>query len=306
MRIAVASRTFSKHPVLRKRAQEKFGDIYFNDAGKSLRGAELVEFLRDCDFAVIALEPLNQDVLSQLPRLRGIAKYGVGLNNLDLDAIQKRGIHLGWTQGVNALSVAELTLGFALGLFHNVFASSRALASGQWLNQGGFQLTGKTVGIIGGGFVGQNVLRLLQPFSCKLLVNDILDKSAECRNLDAKQVPLDELLAQSDLVSIHVPYQEDTHHLIGAAGLKAMKAGSLLINTSRGDIVDEKALHHALSSGHLAGVALDVFAVEPPLDSPLLELPGFVGTAHIGGSSAEAILAMGYAAIDRLAEITQI
>lgn len=298
--IAVSSRTFSRHERLRAMTLEKFSNVRFNDEGLTLSGDALAHFIGDSVGVIVALEKLNESVLAKLPHLKYIAKYGVGLDNIDHKALEKYHVKLGWTGGVNARSVSELALSMMLGLLRNVFYTSRLLAAGEWKNQGGTQLSGKTVGVIGCGHIGKDFVRLIKNFGCTVLINDLLPLEAFCRQEDVRQVEKDELFEKSDVVTLHVPYTEQTHHLISSQSLSRMKASAILINTSRGNIVDESALYSALKNNQLGGAAMDVFAVEPPGNSPLLTLPNFVGTPHIGGSSAEAILAMGTAAINNL------
>jgi phosphoglycerate dehydrogenase-like enzyme len=301
-KIVVASRSFSQMPELRERLKSEFAHVRFNETGKSLAGGELVHFLKGADAAVIALEKVDDELLSQLPQLRMISKYGVGLNNLDQDAMKRRNVDLGWTGGVNRRSVTELTLSFMLGLSRHVWQSAQWLRAGTWKTSGGTQISGKKIGIIGFGHIGTDLAPILKAFGCQLLVHDILDKSVDCGNVGARQVPLDELLQHSDIVTLHVPYEPSTHHLIGAPQLARMKKGAILINTSRGGIVDESALLAALKSGALAASGADVFVQEPNTESELLKLDNFWGTPHIGGSSREAILAMGNSAIDHLVQ----
>jgi phosphoglycerate dehydrogenase-like enzyme len=243
---------------------------------------------------------MDERVLSQLPELRVISKYGVGLDGLDIEAITRRGIKLGWTGGVNRRSVAELTLGFAIALFHRVPECDIALRRGEWHKVAGRELTGKSVGIIGCGFVGQELVRLLAPFECRLLAHDIRDYPEFYAAHRVTPVGLDELLAAADLISLHVPLDATTRRMIGAAELAKMRAGTFIINNARGGLIDEEALVAALESGHLAGAAADVFEIEPDANPRLLALPTFIGTPHIGGSAVEAQLAMGRAAIDGL------
>ena len=301
MKVAVASRTFSRHPVLRAEILRRFEHVTFNDEGVALSGDELVKFLSGHAGAILALEKLNSDVIARLPELKVISKYGVGLDNIDIDALTRSGKKLSWVGGVNRRAVAELALVMMIGVLRNVFASTHLMANREWKNSGGTDLSGKTVGLIGGGFVGGDVLKLLKPFGCRVLVNDVKDVSALCREMGAEAASKNEILKTCDVVSLHIPYTPENHHLIGAAELAMMKTSAVLVNTSRGGIVDEAALYLALKDGRLGGAAMDVFATEPSVDSPLLVLANFFGTPHIGGSSQEAVLNMGRAAIDGLA-----
>lgn len=296
-RIAVAARSFARNPLLRAELLAAYPDVTFSDSAALLNGAALVEFLRGHERAIIGLERIDEDVLAQLPELRLISKYGVGLDGIDLAAVARHGVRFGWTGGVNRRSVSELTLAFAIALLHRVPESSVALRGGTFQKLVGRQLTGRIVGIIGCGFVGQDLVSLLAPFGCRVLAHDIRHYPAFYAASGVEPVALDRLLAESEIVTLHVPLDATTAGMIGAAELARMPKGALLINAARGGLVDESALIDALSSGHLAGAACDVFLMEPEANPALVALPNFLGTPHIGGSTAEAQLAMGRAAI---------
>lgn len=299
-RVAVASRSFSRHATLRAELQAKYPHVTFADSPTLLAGDDLVALLRGHDRAIVGLERVDDRILEQLPELRVISKYGVGLDGIDVDALARRGIRLGWTGGVNRRSVAELALAFAIALLHRVPECDVALRRGHWQKLVGRQLTGKTVGVIGCGFVGQELVRLLAPFDCRILANDIRDYPEFYAAHDVTPIELDVLLRSSDVVTLHVPLDASTRGLIGGRRLAVMPRGSFLINTARGGLVDEAALADALERGHLAGAACDVFQMEPEANPRLLALPTFLGTPHIGGSAQEAQLAMGRAAIEGL------
>jgi phosphoglycerate dehydrogenase-like enzyme len=190
-----------------------------------------------------------------------------------------------------------LTLAFAVALLHRVPETSVALRDGDFQRLVGRQLTGRVVGIIGCGFVGKDLVSLLAPFGCRVLAHDIRDYPEFFAAHGVEPVSLDRLLAESDIVTLHVPLDASTRGMIGATELARMPKGACLINAARGGLVDEAALVGALSSGHLGGAACDVFTMEPDANPALLALPTFLGTPHIGGSTAEAQLAMGRAAI---------
>lgn len=262
----------------------------------------MAEFINEAEAAVVGRDPVSENVLKALPNLKILSKYGVGLENIDQEALKKRGVKLGFTPGVNRTSVAELTLCFMLGLFHNVFKSSFALKNKKWEKDGGCQLNGKTAGIIGCGNIGKEVVRLLQPFGCKILVRDILDMSEFCSKHGAEEAGFEELISQSDIVSLHVPLTPDTRDLIDMKVLQCMKPGSFLVNTSRGEIVRERDLKEALTDGAIAGAALDVFTQEPPEDPELLDCPNLMATPHIGGNAVEAVEGMFKEAVRHIAE----
>ncbi|MBI1202280.1 MAG: phosphoglycerate dehydrogenase [Rhodopseudomonas sp.] len=300
VRVAVASRSFSRHPQLRKALSDRYPNVTFNDAGASLAGDQLIEFLRGHDRAITALEKLDDALFSAVPELRVIGKYGVGLDMIDLEAMRRHGVKLGWTGGVNRRAVSELVVAFAIALLRHVPEGDALVRGGGWQQLKGRQLSGRTVGIIGLGHVGKDLVQLLKPFGCRILANDILQFPNFCRLHGVTQVALDELLRESDIVTLHVPLDGSTRGLLTNARLDLMRRDAVLINAARGGLVDEVALREKLRDGHLAAAAFDVFADEPPSDRELLTLPNMLSTPHIGGSSEEAILAMGLAAIDGL------
>lgn len=299
-RIAVAARSFARNAALRAELTARYPDVTFTESAALLNGDDLVALLRGHDRAIIGLERVDDAVLSKLPELKIISKYGVGLDGLDIDAIAQRGIRLGWTGGVNRRSVSELTLAFAIALLHRVPETAFGLRAGQWNKLLGRQLTGRTVGIVGCGFVGKDLTRLLAPFECRVLAHDICDYAEFYRANGVTPVSLEQLLSESEIVTLHVPLDRSTRGMIGAAQLALMQKGAFLINAARGGLVDEDALADALERGHLAGAACDVYLMEPEANPRLLALPTFLGTAHIGGSTQEAQLAMGRAAIEGL------
>ena len=187
-----------------------------------------------------------------------------------------------------------------IGLCRNVFRSGYSLKQSKWKKEGGWQLSGKTVGIIGCGNIGSDVIQLLAPLKCTLLVCDILDKSEFCKKNNATQVNLENLIAKSDLISMHVPHTSLTDKMVNNKFFHQMKPAAFLINTCRGNVVDQSALKNTLIKGDIAGAALDVFAEEPPIDEELLSLSNLMVTPHIGGNAKEAVEAMGRSAIDHL------
>lgn len=301
-RVAVTSKSFSKNTDLRNELLAHFSDVRFNEGGIDLRGKALADFLSDRECAIIGLEPVDDALLQQLPMLRKISKYGVGLDKIDLPAIEKRQIHFAWKPGVNRRAVAELTLLFLLGSLRAAFLAAHDVRTGGWRQHVGLSLTGKTVGIVGLGNVGRDLVHLLKPFYCRILAYDIVESHDFCREHGVQMLSLDDVLQQSDAVTLHVPLDSTTREMVGASEINRMKPGSVLINTARGGIVNESALKAALKSGHLSAAAFDVFANEPPTDPELIALPQLFATPHIGGSAREAILAMGRAAIDGLLE----
>ena len=299
--VVVTSRSFSTHPVLREELLKSYANVTFNDSGESLQGETLIEFLRGHERAITALETLDEKVFSSLPELKIVSKFGVGLDMIDIDAMSRHGVLLGWTGGVNRRSVAEMVVSAAISLLHRVPEAMSEIRSGTFRQIRGRQLSGRTIGIIGCGHIGKELAVLLKAFNCSVLAHDILDFPEFYQaNLHVSPIGLDDLLKNSDVVTLHLPLDHSTLNILNADRLKLMKDGSILINMARGKLVDEQALKKLLKQERLAGVALDVFSLEPPTDTELLALPTVMATPHIGGSTEEAVLAMGLVAISGL------
>lgn len=301
-KIAVCSRSFSKNNVLRKELLARYENVKFNDDGLKFSDSSLIEFLSGNDKAITALEKIDDAVLSQLPDLTVISKYGVGIDMIDMNAMNKYGRKLGWTGGVNKRSVSELVISFAIALLRHVPAAHREVLTGTWRQHIGGYLSGRTVGIIGCGHIGKDLIPLLQSFGCSILVNDIIEQSKYYNENKVEEVLLDDLLTRSDIVTLHLPLDNSTRQILNSKRLSLMKSTAILINAARGDLIDENYLKKMLINNELAAAALDVFSIEPPEDNELLSLPNFLVTPHIGGSAEEAILAMGRAAIIGLDE----
>jgi phosphoglycerate dehydrogenase-like enzyme len=299
-KVAVCSRSFSKNTVLRAELLARYSQVTFNDGGQQYEGDALVAFLRGHDKAITGLEKIDYQILSQLPDLKVIGKYGVGLDMIDMAAMRHFGKRFGWTGGVNRRSVSELVISFAVAMLRHVPAAQREVLNGTWRQHVGGLLSGRTVGIIGCGFIGKDLVELLQPWGCTLLVHDLLDFPDFYRQYNVMPMGLEDLLKRSDVVTLHIPMDDSTSNMLDARRLGLMKPNAVLINAARGGLVDELALKSMLIEKRLAAAAFDVFAVEPPQDTELLNLPNFLVSPHIGGSAEEAILAMGRAAIDGL------
>jgi len=302
MNIVATSPSFSKNKTLQDEIYGYFPHVKLNLDGKRFNKSELIEFIKDADGVIVGLEPIDEEVLQYCKNLKIVSKYGVGLNNIDKEACRKRDIAIGWTGGVNKLSVAEMALGFMLMFSRNLFVTTNQLKDGVWNKSGGFQLSGKTVGIIGVGFIGKELVRLLKPFGCKILVNDIINQDKYYEENDLEEVSKEELYERSDFISIHTPQDETTYNFITKKQMQMMKKTAYLLNTARGGLVNEQDLKHALKNGVMAGAAIDAYVEEPPTDREFLELPNLICTPHIGGNAKEAVEAMGMSAIKHLRE----
>lgn len=298
--VVVTPPSFCKSPALREELLKSFPNSCFNVKNDRLPESELIKFCQNAQAAIIGRDLITERVVKALPQLKIISKYGVGLDNIAPKILERHGITLGWTAGVNRRSVAELTLCFMLGLLHNVFSVGYKLKNNIWNKEGGMELTGKTIGIIGCGNIGMEVVQLLSHFNCSIMINDIVDKTEFCHQTGSVQVTKGELIQQADIISLHVPLTELTREMVNEHFLERMKTNAFLINTSRGRVVLQSALKSALEKNLIAGAALDVFEEEPPDDPEFLRLPNLMVTPHIGGTAQEAIEAMGRSAISHL------
>lgn len=302
MKIVATSPSFSKNEKLQKEIYKHFPNAQLNLDGKKFNQKELAEFLGDADAVIVGLDPINEVILNECPNIKIIAKYGVGLNNIDLEACKKRNIAIGWTGGVNKLSVAEMALGFMLMFARNLFMSTNELKNGVWNKSAGFQLSGKKIGIIGLGQIGKELVRLIKPFGCTLLANDIVDQNEYYLENDIKEASKEEIFKICDFVTINTPHNEDTNNMVDIKVLKSMKKSAYILNIARGGIINEEDLKYALKNNIIAGAAIDAYVEEPPKDQEFLKLPNLICTPHIGGNAKEAVEAMGMSAINHLKE----
>lgn len=271
------------------------GSVIYNPLGRPLSSAELAELLVGVDGLIAGLDAIDQEAISKADRLKVIARYGVGVDNVDLNAAKNRGIIVTNTPGANAGSVAELALGLMLVLARQILEGSRSVQQGNWPRLPGKTLEGKTVGILGLGAIGKQFARRLAGFDCTILAYDPLGDQSFANEHNVRLIALDEVVTQSDFLSLHIPLTPETRGLVNSSFIAKMKKGAILINTSRGEVVDELALAEAIMNGHLGGAGLDAFMVEPPDPSnPLLKLPQVVATPHLGAQTDGATSKMGW------------
>jgi len=297
-RVLITTSTFGKEePSIIKPLYDAGCGVILNPYGRKLSEEEVLSLLLDVKpVAMIAgVEPLTRDVLKKAKSLKIITRCGIGLDSVDLEAASELGITVTNTPDAPTISVAELTLGMILGLLRQLHTVDAGIRQEKWERPMGTLLYGKTVGIVGCGRIGTYVARLVLAFNCRVLGHDpYLERHDYC-----ELVSLGELLAQSDVVALHIPYSKENHYFIKAKQLVAMKPGAILVNTARGGLVDEQALYEALESGHLGGAALDCFA-EEPYTGPLRNLNNVMLTAHIGSYAREARVLMEQQAVDNL------
>jgi len=300
MKIGVTTVSFSSNNVLIKKLEEEKLDYKLNPFGRRLTFEELVDFLTDCDCAIIGLDKISDKLLKYCPNLKVISKYGVGIDNIDFEACKNNNVKVIYPRGINKRSVSEMALSMMISLARNISSASWKLKNGNWVKDGGFELSGKTVGIIGFGNIGKDLAHLLKPFKVKLLVNDIDDNTFIDYSEDIEIVDKNRIFSDSDFISIHTPLSIRTKHLINQETLNSMKPGVILINTARGGILNEKDVSNSLKSGHIGGLGIDAYEFEPIVNPLFLSMDNVICTPHIGGNSKEAVYQMGVYAINAL------
>ena len=283
MQILISTSSFNLDNFAELGELKKAGiDVKLNPFGTRLSQDQVIELLgKDTVGIVAGLESLNATVLQSATALKVIARVGVGLDSVDLTTAAKLGITVLNTPDAPTSAVAELTIGHILGLLRNIAATDRQIRNSKWQGQMGQLLETKTVGVVGFGRIGQRVAKLLGAFGAKVVVCDPHMSTKDFANLS-----LDELCREADVLTLHLPYDADSHHLIGERQFNLMKKGSFFVNISRGGLVDEQALFNELESGHLAGAALDCFEQEP-YSGPLSKLENVQMTAHMGTYARE-------------------
>jgi D-3-phosphoglycerate dehydrogenase len=253
---------------------------------------------------IIGTEMITRNTFDGARNLRAVVKYGVGIDNIDTFAAREHGVQVLNLPGINAVTVAEMTLGLMLAVARRITAGDRSVRAGKWEGFIGTDVVGKTLGIVGTGAVGCSLARMVSGLGMTVLGFDPLE-NPDFLTAGGSYVPLDRILEASDFLSLHLPLNEQTFHFVDGKTLARMKQGAILINTSRGKLVDEAALMEALSSGKLGGASLDVFEKEPPERKDLLSMENAVFTPHIAAYTEETLRRMDDACLSALSDALQ-
>lgn len=264
---------------------------------------QLLNDLDDANFLVVRSgTTVDREILDRGEELIGIVRAGVGLDNIDLDYAEERSVTVHNTPEASTNAVAELVLGHILSLYRSISRADAAMKQGNWIKSqlSGREIKGKTVGVIGFGRIGRRVGQLVQAFDAETIAYDAILDDDTIREHGGEPVSLDELLDQSDIVTVHVPLTDETRHLIGKSELQTLKDDAIVINCSRGGVFDESALNDALSEERINGVGLDTYEEEPPGETPLIARDETVATPHIGASTDEAQDRIGQLVIDKI------
>jgi D-3-phosphoglycerate dehydrogenase len=268
------------------------GTLVFNPYRRPLSEDELIPLLDGCDGCIAGLDPYSRRVLENARNVKVISRYGAGVDNVDIAAAREKNITVCNTPGVNAQAVADLAFGLMLCLARRLPFMDRSTRAGGWDRSIGTELYQKTLGIIGLGAVGKAVAQRAAGFSMRVLASDTRLDREYARAHGIIPAGFNELIAESDILSLHLPLYAETRNIVSAGVMRNLKKGAIIINTARGGLLDEAAAFSLLQSGHLGGLGLDVYENEPPHNSPLFTLDNVVCTPHTAARTAEATAAM--------------
>ena len=294
--IVVTPRSFGQHDEgLRRELEAAVGEVHYQPG--PLTAAELAPIVADADGLLAGLDEITQLVFERAPRLRVVARYGVGVDRIELAAAAQHGVTITNTPNANANAVAELTLALVLALARPIAAGRDRVRAGEWPALQGLEVRGRTIGLLGLGHIGSLVATKASALGLRVLAHDPFVTESDAAEL----VDLHTLAAESDFLSLHAPLTDATRGVVDRSLLERVKPGAAIVNTARGELIDEAALRWALDEGRLRGAALDVLAEEPPrAGHPLLGRDDVLVTPHMGPHTAEATSSMGRIALEEL------
>ena len=289
-KILVTPRSLTKngHPALKKLEKAGF-EVMFCSSGIQPPEEELIKLLPDCIGYLAGVEKISGKVLESAKQLKVISRNGVGINNIDIETASKLNIKVLKTPGANARGVAELTFAHILAAVRSIAFCDRCLKQQNWQRRKGLELEGKTLGLIGCGNIGKAVARFALGFDMKVLAYDPFKDEGFKPLGDFRYCKFEDLIVQSDIVSLHCPPAEDGKALIDAGVISKMKDGVYIINTARAELLDNDVVLKALDEDKIAGLTIDVFSTEPPEDWGVAKHPSVTATSHIGGFTEESV-----------------
>lgn len=287
MKILISSASFGKIDLKPVEILESEGyTVVLNKNGRKYSSSEFNELIKDATGLIAGTEKITAELLEKAPVLRVISRYGVGMDNIDLEAAKKLGIIVRSTPEAPSQAVAELALSLMLNISRRVSEADRNLRNNNWTQLMGRLITGKNLGILGLGRIGKKLAAMVQPFGMKIFAYEPYSDNDFVSRNRISLLPLNEVLSQCDIISLHLPLSDDTFHMIGKKELSLMKKDAVIINTSRGGLIDESALIEALKNGTIGGAAIDTFEKEPYIGE-LTNFENVLLTCHMGSSAIE-------------------
>lgn len=287
--LAICSRSVSRSDEAKRLLRKKFSKIKLNSSKKNLIGIKLINFIKNAEVIIVGVEKIDKELLDRCPNLKLIGKYGVGTNNIDFKEIKRRKIKILLQPGINKRAVSELIISFIILGLRNIYQFINDVKKYKWPFLFGDQLSEKKVGIIGCGNIGRDLIKLLKPFKCKIITNDINPDKKYLKKNNIKNYTLNYVLKNSDVLTLHIPYNKKNKYLISKKEISLLKKNIILINTSRGGIVDEEIFYKFLKKNQNAIGIFDVMGKEPPNKDKLIKLKNFLLTPHIAGSTYKAV-----------------
>jgi len=304
IKVLVTPRSITRagHPAL-QRLEAAGCEIVFCTKGKMPDEAELLELVPDCVGWLAGVEPVRELVLESAKQLKAISRNGTGVDSIDLKAAKRLGIRILRAEGANAQGVAELTIGLTLALVRSIPFSDRHLKTAGWERRKGIELQDRVMGLIGCGKIGQRVAVMATGLGVRVVGHDPYPDEAFAAPDGFRYASLDEVIAEAHVLSLHCPPPSDGKPLVDQRRIDAMKDGVYLVNTARGDLLDDQALLDALDSGKIAGVAVDAYRKEPPGNDPLVQHEKVIATPHIGAFTEDSVTRAVEVAVDNLLEV---
>ncbi|WP_413526695.1 phosphoglycerate dehydrogenase [Marinilactibacillus psychrotolerans] len=290
MKVVITPRGFANYgEKALKQFDENGIDVDFNQTGLPYTAGVLLKKAKDADGLIVGVDTIDKDFLDACPNLKVICKFGVGTDNIDLEYAAEKNIFIGKTLGTNTNAVAEHVLSLMFMDAKNLFSSTKQVKEGNWIKETGRELKGKTLGIIGFGAIGQRLAKQVSGLGMEVLVYDVIEIDEKIKEESkVKEVSYDEILQDSDYLSLHVPLNSSTKNLISGNELKKMKSTACLVNSARGGVVNEEALLNALKNSIIRSAMFDVFSQEPPVENiELLKLDQFILTPHTASRTEE-------------------
>ncbi len=300
-KILITPRSYGKaDPSLFEKLKSAGYELVLNDSGGILTKEQMIEKIAPCAGVILGVDPMDADVIAAAPHLRAIAKYGVGVDNIDLKAAEARGVKVSKTVGANAEAVADYAMALMLALARRVLPIDAACRQGNWGKITTSDVSRKTLGLFGLGAIGRHVARRAQGFSMKVLAYDVYWDEAYAKANDITYATPEQIFREADFISLHLPLMEETRNFVGREQIAMMKPSAVLINTARGGLIDEEALLEALKANHILGAGLDAFSTEPPENKEWFAMDNVVIGSHCAASTLGATENMGTMATENL------
>lgn len=302
-KILVTPRSFSQNSEVPKQMLlDKEFELVANPFGRIMSKEEMMTLVQDVDGIILGVDPFDKDIISAAPKLKMISRYGVGLDNVDVEAANEGNIEVKRTVGANSDAVADYAFGLMLDLTRKITLIDRECRKGNWKKIKTSEMNHKTIGIIGLGAIGKGVAKRAQGFDMKVLAFDMFKDEIYAEANDITFTDLETIYKEADFISLHLPLTEETHHMISTDQFNRMKDSAIIVNTARGGIMDEEAMYVALRDGTIGAAGVDVFEQEPPKNPKIMDLDNLVIGAHCAASSLEAIDNMSMMAARNLIE----